>query len=247
MDKGVGVKLDVTEFSKWARRTHGLSAPKFMVETLSDVTRSARDTMRGRIYNVFKLRSGNYIPNSVLNVPELPNQVRAATKAMTREGGANGAVFVPTRANPRKSLKFLDPHEFGEDKVGRGKSRLVAVPARDLKNYAYRTGRGAIRSRWKPKRLLEAYNSKGPNTKGAKQHSRKRSKSPGDAFILKGRGNTELIARRSTKNRRPLEILYVLTKRANIEPVLDFDNTVEGVITSELHSKGIAAFNKTFR
>ena len=54
---------------------------------------------------------------------------------------------------------------------------MLAIPAGDLKNYAYQTGRGKVKKMYKPATLLKEYNTVGPNKKGRQlREERKKGK-----------------------------------------------------------------------
>jgi len=109
-----------------------------------------------------------------------------------------------------KITDFMAYHETGGTKEPAGNS--LAIPSYDIKKKKYRTSTGRVAKRWRPKTLLD---------KGTAKRK---------AFILPARGGkSAVIARRTSKRKRPLVFLYHLQRRAKIRPVWGFEDTVRNV------------------
>jgi hypothetical protein len=124
---------------------------------------------------------------------------------------------------------FMPVHEPGGTRLpvarGRGqdKGRSIAYPGKDLPS-SYRTGRGAIKERWKPANLLKGYRT-GARGKSQGKQIRVGKKSQGRAFIIRTGKGTPLIVRRRGGGRE-LERLYVLFPEAKIKPRWKFEDSV---------------------
>ena len=233
------VTLDISEFMRSARRTRNKHIPEAIVLGISLSAEIARDRVRRKTKALFKLHS-DWIPYKVQSIPKTPTQKIAAARALARYGDFNAFVYLRGALNPKDSAAFMADHEFGKKR--KPQKKFIAVPAAHLRGYNYKTAKGKIRKRWKPDALLKRYrqlgstfNDKTTTNKGLVLGPQKR-RSPGNAFIIMGKG-TPYIARRVTrKEGKGLEFLYKLVDTAKIDPRWNFEPTVKLSVLSTYKS-----------
>lgn len=221
---------DLTEFAASARKHIGNDWPIVVVGAFGDMSEHARDAVRRRTGQRYKLHS-DYIPKGIKNYPHTDSQKVKAVAALKKYGDMNAAVYVRPSRSAKNSLAFMVDHEKGEDRTPQ--KEFIAVPTKTLKNKGYKTGRGRVRKRWKPQTLLQRFNESGADFDGRTTvHAarQKRRRYPGNAFIIKGRGGRTFIVRaltrKSSNNKRNLEFLYMFMERAEIKPTWGFVETV---------------------
>lgn len=209
------IDMDLTQFSSGLQSLmsgYGDAVAKGMRST----TRSARDAVRAQTSARFDLSTA-YILKGIKNTPETSAQMRAGANAMQRYGDIRGRVYLRP-GNGKRSLQFMVAHETGGLKEVDGKASTI--PARDLMSKSYKTARGAVRKRWKPKQLLTAYNAAGGrnaprgNTVGKKPFIKK---SPMSGALQ--------IVRRKSKRNPELEILYTFKRNVRLKKRWGFVHT----------------------
>lgn len=226
-------KVDISNFMKDWRRFKNEAVPEAIVRGVARTAERGRDAVRAKTERVFKLHS-NYIPKSILSIPnpDRKAQIRAAVRALKgRHKDFTAAVFVrgadifgQRKQPPDKDLGFMTLHEEGGKKSAYG-GGMIAIPARGVKGYSFRTGRGRVKKKWKPAELLKKYNEVGPLIKGSKRRRKRSTK--GSAFIMKSKRGRDMIVRRKTRKRYPLEVLYMFFPSSKIRAVWGFVSTVQ--------------------
>ncbi len=224
------IKVDLTEFSKSARKHIGRDWPITVVEAFSDIAEHARDASRQQTGRRFKLHS-DYITKGIKNYPANESQKSRARSALERFGDMNAAVYVRGARKPERSLEFMADHELGETREAQ--SKMIAVPTKTLKQKGYRTARGRVRKRWKPEELLKRYRASGAHftgstTVGASRQKKRRY--PGHAFLIAGKSGKVFIARAMKRakggTRRNLEFLYMFMPSVDIKKEWGFADSV---------------------
>ena len=223
------IDLDIEPFKRSLNVFKNYRYPLAVARMFKIVAARARDDVRIQTKRQFNLHS-EYIPNSVLSTPFTPAQMRASARSVEKYHDINASVFLRPASRPDKSLEFMVPHEKGGRKTSQDGPGVIAVPASGIENYSFRTPRGKTAKRWSPAKLLEEYQRKGPNRKGHKIFSRKKGRSKPDPFLLKGKSGTLMLARRTSKARRPLEFLYSFKKSTSIRPTFHMEDTVHGSV-----------------
>jgi hypothetical protein len=202
--------------------------PEGLAKGFRDLSERARNNVRDRTRNVFKLNS-DYITNGIKSLPSTDSQVRAAERAIRNYGDVTAAVYLRGSNKPSGSLDFMVDHEDGNTRQAH--KNTLAIPTDSLRKYKYRTARGRVKKSWKPTEVLKYYNSVGPNKSGATIKRRRGGK--GKAFIMRGSGGKMMIARRLSSKRRPLEFLYSFNKTARIKKVWGFETTVRTTVSRQ--------------
>lgn len=132
-----------------------------------------------------------------------------------------------TKADLTAEVGSMDEFMIRQEEGGtkRPKRKMLAVPTDQLQ----RTKTGAISKANRPGKVL------------------KQKK----AFIItatsqakRARPGTVMIARRKSKQRYPIEVLYSLTPRAEVPPRWEFENTVRGVVDEQLGPQFIKAMDR---
>jgi hypothetical protein len=209
--------------------------PSRIVEGFSELASVSAEEVRKAARSKFKLHS-EYIPKGVRSIPNKPGQKKAAERAVRKYGDIFAAVFLRGAMTPGKSLDFMVPHEESGEKVPHGKNKTIAVPMYNLtQRSGFKTTKGRVRKRWKPKTLLKRFKDQGSRfdkgqhtttNKGLKLGPQTR-RLPGHPFIIAGRTGTPLIVRRLTRSGfRNLQFLYALIPKAQIKERWDFESTV---------------------
>lgn len=203
----VNLKINVKDAMKDLNDIERRQFPYIYSRALTETAKEARAGVQKRTREAFDLH-GEYIPRGIL--------VRPAMRRNFNQGTVSSAVYTSDRITP-----FMAIHERGGYRKPRG--RMLSVPATDLKKYAYRTSRGAVRRRWKPEQLLRQLTHR-TASRGRQGGLRRKP------FILKSSGSRRvMIARRVTRGGRGLEILYGFIKKARIQATWDFEKTVRMV------------------
>lgn len=216
------VQVDLEAFVRSARQIEKRDWPEAVTNAfsrLADV--SARGT-RSMTSRKFEMHS-DYITRGIKYYPQTETQKARAMQAIQRFGDMSAAVYLRGATDPKKSLEFMADHEYGESR--HAKKKNIAIPTRTLKTKGYRTGRGRVRSRWKPDRLLKRFKESGSTFTGTTtftKNKQRKKRLPGHAFIIQGKGGGSYIARRvkrqkSKQDRSVLEFLYLLIPRASIK------------------------------
>ena len=228
------VDIDISDFTRTAKLHIGRDWPKAIVGAFAKIADDGAGAARALTRGKFKLHS-EYITRGIKSLPSTASQLAASQRALKRHGDFTAAVYLRGAVNPKRSLGFMADHETGMDRIPQ--DTWIAMPTTTLKQKSFRTGRGRVRKRWKPATLLKRFNEAGSKYSGRTTTNkgirlgprRKRSKS--SAFIIHGRGNTPMIARRvGNKGNKQLEFLYALKKSANIKKQWGFVNTVTTIV-----------------
>lgn len=221
------IELDLTQFERESNDFLKEQYPHAVAIGMRDTALGARDSVRERTKGIFKLHS-DYIPNAILSTPYTSGQMKSAEKSFRSYGDIRGAVFL-RRGTGKRSMQFMVPHEIGGKKSADGS---VAIPAGDIENYSYRTGRGAVSKRWKPSTLLQEFNAQSGNIGGNISGNIITGKNKKIAFIKRSPKSGALqIVRRKTKDPKSLQYLYTFKRDVNIKATWDFKETVEISVT----------------
>lgn len=219
--------LKITSLTAETRRT--LTAiereqfPFALAKTLTETAEGAVQAVRMVTRRNFTLRSGEFIPKGVRKISAKKSDVKSV-------GIGKAVVFTQDRISG-----FMPIHEEGGVRtasVGQGndKGKYLAQPGQALQKLAYRTGRGAVKKRYKPSTLLDDFQPRRlpPATfarvmKG--QGIRRRKSMP---FVIRGKkSGVPMIVRRVTNTPFPVEVLYVFSKRAKYKKQWRFEPTVK--------------------
>lgn len=172
------------------------------------MAQKAAEAIRQKTRRTFDLKT-EFIPKGI--------GIQSAKKADVKMGRASSAVFTKPLISG-----FMPVHEEGGTRKptahsGAGdKGRVLTIPSEQLETKSYRTKSGAVKKRYKPSTLLQQ--KKGGGRKKL-------------AFVIRGsHSGVPIIARRRTKERYPLEILYVFSRRAKYRPVWEFEDTVRASV-----------------
>lgn len=231
------IELDLTDFTRAARKHIGVDWPKTVTDAFSGIAKKARDAGAKHTSKEFKLKT-DWVLKGIRFYPDSNTQKTKAAHALKKYGDMNAAVFLRGSSNPKKSLEFMADHEFGE--VRSGKKRYVAIPTKTLKNKAYRTARGGVKQRYRPKHLLKRFNEvstfdgRTTITKGKRS---KRKRLPGSAFIISARGHPFIARSYKRKGYRRLELLYVLRDKAQIKSTWGFVQHVRNRVVQDYVSE----------
>lgn len=238
------MNVDIGLFLRDANFLRRKALPEAVVRGLGQTAERGRDAVRMQTRRVFKLHS-EYIPRAIMSIPDpkKSKHIKAAVKALTgKYRDFQAAVFLRGARTPDKSLDFMVLHEVGGAKKSAQEGDL-ALPARDLKKYRYRTGKGATAKRWKPEELLKYYNLVGMSKRGRMR--RQSNKGKPKAFILRSkRGYGFMIARRKTSRTRNIEILYRFIDTAKIDKRWNFVSTVRREVRRHVHSDIVSKVNR---
>jgi len=241
------IKIDLTEFSKTARKHIKRDWPAFVVNAFSEMAEMARDGARILTGQRFKLHS-DYVIKGIKHYPQNANQKNMAAQALKKHGDMNASVYLRGARNAKKSLQFMADHEFGEQRNAQNK--YIAVPTKMLKSKNFRSNRGRVKKSFTPKHLLKRFNESGStfdgNTTRSKSRVRKK-RMPGSPFIVMGSSGRPFIVRqvrRSKKNSKgKLEFLYILNPSVNIKLKWGFVKIVYRVVRAN-YSKVLGKYYK---
>jgi len=186
------------------------------------VTRVQRVTRRR-----FKLHS-DFIPRGIGQIPGTLKM-----KSEIRNSGI-GETVVFTK---KLISQFMPIHEEGGTRTptaatgrtsgGKDRGKAITLPSKDLDESEYKTGSGKVKKAMHPRTLLKDY-VKG-NRKALVRRGRKSAYNK--AFVIEGRkSNVPIIVRRLTPKAYPLEILYVMSRRAGYNPKWRFEETIERIV-----------------
>lgn len=195
--------------------------PFAFAKSLTQVAEGAVLAVRSKMHREFDMKT-EFIPKGVRRTPAKKSDIK-------NKGEGQAVVFT------MKGIDFFTLHEEGGYREiaisggGADKGKAFAMPgSRDMGD-SMETSTGKIRANYKPKRLLQNYEGIN-NTKrrGTGKSGRGR---PKEAFIIKHKtSKTPMIVQRRSKNRIPLKILYVFTRRAKYKPTLQMEKTVTGYV-----------------
>lgn len=228
------IKIDLTEFSKTARKHIKRDWPAFVVNAFAEMAEVARDGARILTGQRFKLHS-DYVTKGIRYYPQSANQKNMAAQALKKHGDMNAAVYLRGARNAKKSLQFMADHEFGEQR--NAQNRAIAVPTKTLKSKNYRSNRGRVKKSFIPRHLLKRFSESGSKFDGNTTRSKNRVRNrrmPGRPFIIMGSSGNPFIVRqvrRSKKNKKgKLEFLYMLKHSVNIKMKWGFVKIVYRVV-----------------
>lgn len=229
------VELDLTEFSKGARKHLGKDWPKAVVKSFAKIAEIATVDNRKMTKQKFKLHT-DYITQGIRYYPKTTSQKERAEKALKRFGDMNAAVYLRGSRTPAKSLEFMAHHEYGEEREALKK--WIAIPMTDLRKRNYKTGRGMVKLRWRPERLLRTFRERGSSFGPGDKTTTNRGlhlgpikdRLPGAAFLIRSRGGDPMIVRRISRasgaSKGDLEFLYIFKESATINKNWDFVSNV---------------------
>lgn len=202
--------------------------PFAFAKSLTETAEAARQGVGIQSRREFGLHS-EFIPRNI-------KKSGASKQDFTSFGFAEAAVFTGRRLDD-----WMGAHETGGTRKpgtggvgGRDRGSHLALPGKGLKKRSFKTRSGKIRSRWKPKRLLEKFNDgRGGRTVKGGRGGRKK-----EPFVIRGKNSgVPMIVRRISKKRYPLEVLYVFVKDAKIDKKWGFEKTVRRVANGVFKKK----------
>jgi hypothetical protein len=222
--------------------------PEGVVLGFSDTAKRGRDAVRTRTRKIFKLHS-DYIPRGVMHLPDRskPNSIKASIKGLVgKYRDFEASVFLRGSHNPQGDLGFMLFHETGKDKSSQDGPGKIAIPRSGVVNANSKTSKGRRRKRFKPEKMLEYYNTKGPTKKGTKRVKGKRRLAP-KPFLFTSGGRTYIVKRNilatpDTKNK--FIFLYRFVTNAKIAKVWGFVDTVHREVRRHLVSDVTKQLNK---
>lgn len=205
------VQVDARSAIQAVDSLHRNQVPFAIARSLTETAKKAQIAVQLITRNKFDLHS-EFIPRGI--------RVKSARKAEAKLGFANAAVYTAPRIST-----FMPIHEMSGSRKAR--NRAIAVPGRALKQKQYRTNTGRVKKKWRPSVLLQDWSGAG---RGSARTGRSGGGGRQRAFIIPDRGNSPaMIARRTGRGSRPLEVLYILIPVAEYKAVWDFENTVRTV------------------
>lgn len=110
------------------------------------------------------------------------------------------------------------PHAEGGEKTP-SRSKLLAVPADDLKEKSFRGPKGAVKKSYKPATLLQYADTHPTRRKGEKSSGAK-------AFVQTSKSGHKFIAKRKSKRSNEFDVLYSLNPLSKIKKDWDFRRVV---------------------
>lgn len=203
------MKIALSQLSYVEKEHFPMAYTWALTRTAQDAAEAVRTVTRSR----FELHS-EFIPRGI--------RVQSANVRDLRDFGlAESAVYTAPIISG-----WMPLHEEGGDKIPRHSS--IAIPSQELNKDFNKTSTGKIKSNLLPKALLRGYVDI-MNRKGKKV--RRNVKVGGNpAFLVTSRrSGLEMIVRRRSTKRSPLEVLYIFKKRAHIHAEWDFEKTVKTV------------------
>jgi len=177
--------------------------PYALAKTLTDLALGSQEIVRIRTRALFETKS-EFIPKGI--------KIRPGRKAEVKAGRGRSEVFTMPLISA-----FMSIHETGGTRQpavksgGEDRGKALTVPALALMAKSYRTRTGRVKKSYQPTTLFQ-----------------KRGGRLSQAFVLKGQDSgVPIVARRLTRKRYPLEILYIFSKRTTYKPVWEFEESVE--------------------
>lgn len=221
-DPVITLSVDADAALKQMRIIAGDQFPFAIARGLTELAKLGQIAVQVKTRQTFKLH-GEFIPKGI--------RIRPAKKTDVKSTGiGTSAVFTAPKISG-----FMPGHETGEVRSpfaggANDRGKFIAIPGRDLKTKAFKTGSGRVRKRWRPAELLKNYDRVGRGH-GAKVQQVSRGGRKGKPFIIHGRNSgVPMIVRRRGKSQFPLELLYIFSERATIKPVWDFEERVQETV-----------------
>jgi len=180
--------------------------PFALAKSLTGTAKKAQMILREETGRRFNLH-GKFVENNIRVIPSKKQDVK--------RGIAEAAVYTD-----KKIVRFMVQHEPGALRSPLS-SKQIAVPIYLPK--PYRTASGRIKKKWRPETLLKDFKGEKGSGKARRRSKTKR------AFIIRAKSGDDLIVRRVSDKRRPLQILYLLTNRVKIKKHWLFEVTVRSV------------------
>lgn len=243
-ERHVDITIHVDEFKKDLEHLMKGRYPDVTARALGKVAKDARDAAREATKAKYNLHS-NYIPNGIKSIPSTHPQYESAANSMRSHGDMSAAVFVRGSMTPERSLDFMVDHETGATRTPHGGGKMIATPATGVKRLSYRTGKGRVKAKYKPAKLLADYARKGPNVKGS--DIAQQTKNTESNFFIMKRGDTVMIAKRNTLLRKPLGFYYFLNKSTRVKKSWGFEDTIRSTVRSTYRRTFERYFNRMIR
>jgi hypothetical protein len=220
------IKIDLHDFRKSAQRLVGRLWPNAIVSGVSKSVDNIIEADRKHMKHVFDLRS-NWVLQGVKGYPLSLTQKSASAKRLLREHEFDAAVYLRGSSTAKNDLGFIAEHEFGVERRSK-QGKNISIPLA-VKQYSFRTSRGAVRKYWKPGgNLLKRYRDSGSHFENNTTKSASKQKSrrlPSKAFLIGTKGRIFIvrrIAKKTKKNKDALQFLYVLFERVHIRKTMHF-------------------------
>ena len=205
------VRVEMDKFLADAREMLGKDWPMAVTKAFALTAKRVEMMERAHTRDSFKLHS-NWIPRNIKAFPRTQAQIAKVASDFKRKH--EGYASVSTSQN----IEYMSMQEDGATKNPKGSA--LAIPGNHTR-IKLLNSKGQVKDRYKPKKLLEAYNKNNWH-KGTK-HPNSHGTGKKDAFVIIGKGGTPLLVRRRTKKSRPLETLYVFKASAKIKARWNFE------------------------
>lgn len=203
----IKVEMDARDAMRDLRGIKREQFPFAYAAALTETAKLAQTAVQVKTRLSFNLHT-EYIPRGIRITP-------AKKRDVVQMGMAWSSVYTSDAIT-----SFMVIHEEGGIKDPRGK--VLSVPTTGIRQYSFKTARGAVKKRWQPKGLLRGYTGRTGTRK------RKKGRLSRQAFILPKKGaQPAMLVRRVSRGERGLELLYVFTPQARIEPRWGFEDTVQ--------------------
>lgn len=190
--------------------------------TLTRLAQQSQGNLRGGLKKYFTLRSGRRLKSGI--------RIKTARKSDFKRGTMHSAVF--------DIDKFMGLHVLGGKKTAL-KTKYVSIPKDFILSKGARSSTGAIKARFKPKRMIALIKSR---RKARRKAKRGRTRMP-RPFLQEGPTGQPFIAQRVGAGKYPLNFLWGFSRRARIKEVWPFFKTAENIAKN----KTAIIFTKEFR
>ena len=209
MASSFGVKVDYRDTIRALDRIEKKQVPFAVAKSLTQLAKIGQGAVWANTQKKFDLKAKAFIKRNIKITP--------AKKTDFKAGKAFSAVYTD-----RKIINFMVGHEAGQTRTS--STGKLAIPTTGVKKRAYRKASGGVKKSWLPSTLLKGF--KGSRGKRSKQKTRKKQ-----PFIITTKTGVQMVVRRVSKKRKPLDFLYVFSKTAKIDKRWFFARTVERVVT----------------
>ncbi len=210
------IQVFETETFRALSRIEKQQHPFAFAKSLTMVAEGARKKVQQQTREEFDLHTA-FIPKGIRKSGAKKSEIK-------NRGKSSASVFTLPRIN-----NFMPIHEEGGTRTanaggeGKDKGKYLTIPGNDFEDRMV-TKTGKTKKRFKPGQLLKNY--KGRNNR--RPLGKRRGRARRTPFIIRARSSgTPMIVRRTSKARKPLEVLYVFAKRTRYKATWDFEKTVD--------------------
>ena len=221
------IKVEHKDLNRTLRSIEKRQYPFALAKALTSTAKDGQSAIVTRTKRAYTLKS-KWTTRNI--------RVKAARKAdVVNKRSAYSEVYTDKR------IPYMPQHEPGDTKRPET-SKMLAIPAHDLKKKRYRTARG-VKSMYSPERLMQQAIRAGRIQKSAKRYGSwyaKGTTKQKNPFVIKStKKGSPILVRRKTVKRLPLEYLWVFKKTAKIKPTWKFAVTIK--------KRASRTFDKHFR